>query len=393
LAALAEGDSAEVWVIVIPTGKETVMPRRRSRIPLVTGWVAAVLVWAGSGLSAFGQATWDPAPAPVLIGNCITVGGFCRPGGSTFTIVAGATVTLSATSQDNDTVTDATGVHVVPDPGLNPQVVWSCSAGFLSSPRVNSGTNIIWTAPGLDVGQNIRNETVTAQPDDDTTAAPGNRPAGDLGNCDDNPGAGVTINFRVVRGCPTTLVVGTTCNLPPGTAATPTTFATYWAQNYRTWGYLASGMDVGGGTPPNPPGNWNGLLIMEVVTLHPTNPGNAVAADFNGNYTPAQACMGSGTFVVGNAGGGTAPCAGAQANNRFWDFHWTNWNQCLLVPGALANRTVNCQQTYYCNNNQLPANGTFIITRTFTRNMWTPPAPPGAAAVAVTEITVTKAAE
>jgi hypothetical protein len=127
---------------------------------------------------------------------------------------------------------------------------------------------------------------------------------------------------------------------------------------------------------------------MEVVQL--SNLGNAVAGDFQNGYAPPLACAGSDTFTVGSNPGSGPPCATPATANRFWDFHSTNRTVSVLRQTAAANRTVICRQWYYCYNNQLPANGTFLITRTYNAAMWTPP---GAAAVEVTQITVAKAAE
>jgi hypothetical protein len=297
--------------------------------------------------------------------------------GGTVTIIEGQTLGLSATSSDKDTKTPASGAaREVAD---TPNVVWSCSAGNVSAARTASGASITFTPPAIPNGQATVSATVTAKPDDDTIAAPGNRPVGDTGNRNDDPGAGVTITIKVIKNCPTKATQSSTCTLDA--------YATYWAAGYRTWGFLTSQITVSGGTPPDPPKNWNGLFVREEVVLHPTTPGTAAAADFNGGATPAQFCTATVQgFIVGQSPGPISTCPRAAADDTFWDDHGSSSTASLLKVGK-GPKTVICQQKYFCKDTLL---GTLTITRSFQDKKWTPPAPPGAAAVDVTEVTITK---
>jgi hypothetical protein len=124
-------------------------------------------------------------------------------------------------------------------------------------------------------------------------------------------------------------------------------------------------MTVSGGTPPNPPNNWNGLVITEVVQLHPTDPGVQNNDDFENGYTREGACAGSSQFVVGT--GSIMPpkggCYFTAADNSFWDFHITPARTYTILKAEHGPVTVNCRQTYKCKDTNLSP--TFKIRRSY----------------------------
>ena len=154
-------------------------------------------------------------------------------------------------------------------------------------------------------------------------------------------------------------------------------------------------------------------MITEQVTLHPdatltTMKATDFAAPPAGTPAPAVAdfCVGSSTFVVGMGLPPLFPtdpmsplnvfntaCPTPDADNRFYDRHISaaEWS---YVNATVNGKTIACQQKYFCGKTQLPLNGTFKITRTFTADTYTPPPPPpNAPAQPVTKITITKVTE
>jgi hypothetical protein len=351
-------------------------------------------------MPSFGAKDWSPTPsAPVLSPNKITVG-LSDPFGNGATIIVqkGEKVTLSADATDNDTWTDATTGGTSPD---TTTIEWSKSGGtFNLSPA--RGKSIEWTAPTT-----TGTYTVTATPDDASTADPGSRPAGDTGNRNDSPNAGgaVTINMRVIDSCPTDIAMTGSCSLPNN-------WANYWAAVYpgaKTRGFITTLMTVSGGAPPNPappaapPNNWDGTYIKEFVTLHSVDDGDAVAADFVGGLTPANFCTATVEgFVVGISPGSitspgvppanTGVCARAATLDSFWDDHAVGpYGVKILVGAAGTTKTVICEQKYKCKDTTLNvgANNRFKITRSFSNVTYTPPTPDDT----LTQVTITKAAD
>jgi len=375
---------------------------------------------------------WSPSPPPALTPSCIAVGpvvemGYCAPNNATITVTEGNKIKLNAKSVDFDTLASGSGPsQLVPDQsGLSweqdppifragPTVVWTSNApNSLSGGRVLSGTVVEWTAPPVPQGMTEQSWTITIYADDGTLGMPGRiDPATKhTGNRDDFDSAGLTITIRVIKACPTTLTVASTCQVPQ---AANQPYSLIW-QNaqlnaVQSWGWLSATMQVGGGTPPNPPNNWNGLVITEQVALHPTVASTMTAADFTGGEAPATVCTGGGHFVVGYSQGGLGfpgppsplnvfnqACPVPAADNRFYDLHAAiGFGGLSLAKPAVAGKTVVCQQKYFCGTTQLSANGSFKITRTYTATTWTPPSPPNPPnqpARPVTEIVIEKVAE
>jgi len=298
-------------------------------------------------------ANWYPigikGTAPYLDPAAIQVGlGLFYANSSTITVVQGDTVTLRATSKDKDTKEEYDGAscsYIYTGVWDTSDVIWSSNGGGLPDPlRRSSGATITFTAPTLGPSEDSRTIKITATPDDNTTAAPGNRPAGDTGNRNDDPGSGVYIYFKVIKNCPTDASLGSSCS---------PTFAWMFAQGTKTAGFKTVQVQVSGGTPPNPPNNWNGIFIKETITLHPTDPGTAVDADFDvANYRNNFCAASVQGFVVYTSQGPYDGCPRAAATNKFWDDHWTFSTIPVLKEGK-PDKTVNCRQKYFCKTTQL----------------------------------------
>jgi hypothetical protein len=353
-------------------------------------WLPLLLAISGTVLGA----DWVPvgsqgtvpqvSPAGIKVGAGLTYGS-----GSTITVTQGDTVNLSATSIDKDTKKVTNPDCTVTETGENDScdIIWGSNGGGLPAPlRRASGATIVFTAPALAEGENSRTIAITATPDDNTTAAPGNRPAGDTGNRNDDPGTAVTLNIKVIRSCPTDAALGANCSPP---------FAWLFANlgGVKTAGLKTVQTVVSGGTPPNPPGNWNGIFIKETVVLHPTNPGTGVDGDFTvAGYRAASCTATVQGFIVGTSQGAFGPCPRTATDNAFWDDHGSFNSNPVLVQGR-PDKTVNCQQKYFCGATQLHtpgANSAFIITRSFHESTYDPDGAGPLPAYRVNEVTVTK---
>jgi hypothetical protein len=248
--------------------------------------------------------------------------------------------------------------------------------------ETNSGVATTYTAPNT-----TGTYTLEASPDDDTFASPGNRPSGDSGNRNDDVGSGVTINIKVIDGCPTSVSLATTCSLP-------TNWANFWAASYpntKTFGLLTAKHTVSGGTPPNPPNNWNGLFIREELGLHPVNSGTAQDSDLDG-ITKAQICSATVQgFVLGQTAGAVGSCTRPAADDSFWDDHVLGGDRVQLNGVVNATKTVICKQEYFCHQTKLNVgtNNRFKLTRTLLNKEYNI----GGNNVTVTEVTVAKVAD
>ena len=350
-------------------------------------YVVIIVLIAAAAVPTEAQAaaSWVASPNPTLNPTKIQVGaGDWFTSGYTVTVIQGETVNVRATSQDKDTRTEGCENTQVAD---TPNVVWSKTDGTLSGTRVASGATVVWTAPTLGEEETSRNCTVTAKPDDNTTTAPGNRPPGDTGDRNDDLGTGVNIVFKVIKNCPTTAGLGSSCTIG---------HTTWFAAGKKTSGFTTVQTQVSGGTPPTPPNNWNGLFIKETVALHPTDSGTGVDDDFEVAGYRAASCQATVQgFVVGFSPGAIGTCARAAADDRFWDDHFRVSNSTTLKNGK-PDKTVICQQKYYCKTTQLNtagANNAFKITSTYHENTYDPDGEGPEEAYRVTEVTLTKATD
>lgn len=152
--------------------------------------------------------TYAPTPSqPVLSPPKITFNGGDEDGSITLYVEDGATISISASTTDVDTLT----IESASTESDGAQIVWSVSGGgSISSSRSNSGQSITFTAPTLGESETSRTVTLTAQPDDDSTADPGDPLNGHSGNRNDEPGTGVTLTVEVTKQCKVTKV--TTAN-------------------------------------------------------------------------------------------------------------------------------------------------------------------------------------
>lgn len=293
----------------------------------------ALLFVLGGMATAHGQA-WEIHTAPVLDGGIqITPPDVGQLAGFTILVQKGETITLAAKVIDVDRRLKAssTEYEYKNDDG---EVIWTKTGGGTLSPaRTASGAATTYTAPTT-----TGTYQITATPDDKPTLA------------DDNPGSGMTLNVKVVDGCPDSIGNGSNC--------TPVPEWTYW----KTYGKLCQQRCVSGGTPPNPPNNWNGLVIREVVVPKSNSCG---ASDFN--ISPD--CTGHSSWVVGSGTSGyfddhcSPKCYCSNADNCFWDHFWRRSStQTWLVAGH-GPCIVKCSQTYFCKDTPI---GGFILTFTYT---------------------------
>lgn len=364
--------------------------------------ISLIFVVSGAVTNTAVAAHWYPVGSkgtkPELDPAGIQVGGGLWYGKTfTITVVQGDTVDLRALSKDSDTKREYDGCVYTYTPVWETTcaIVWSSDGGGLPDPlRRESGVTITWTAPTLDPNETSRTVKITATPDDNSTAAPGSRPAGDTGNRDDNPNNGkrIYIYFKVIKNCPTDASLGSECsptfdwmfaNVTVGPQEDPV----------KTAGFKTVQTQVSGGTPPNPPNNWNGMFIKESLDLHPIDDGTAEDPNFEMAGTKASCCTASVQgFVVGTELPDFGSCSRPAQTNRFWDNH-TMWSNIPLLKEGLEDKTVICQQKHYCKNTQLltaGANNAFSITRTFHENYYDPDGEGPLDPYRVSEVTIAK---
>ncbi|MHC4178673.1 MAG: hypothetical protein ACYSWU_14275 [Planctomycetota bacterium] len=357
----------------------------RMLVPGIWPAVLAAVLCATIGLADPGQAwaQWttesgESPEDPTLDPGIIKVGSDSVGPGAPLILVEEDSVVLSATAKDYDRVLIGTD-QVAEDHTDECWVHWSAGGGsFAPKTTTESEEATTFTAPTVPPGQSFISFSLTAKADDDEHANPegdppdsDDDPGGPLcgieeGDRNDEPGTSVTITVIVVKQCPTTIYLGSTCFYPSN-------YANFWSTYYpavKMYGLLYSKLVVSGGTPPNPPNNWNGLVITESVGLHPEDDGTAENSDFTG-LTKAAICLGSSTFIVGQPGGYThGSCTSPGADNAFWDFHGTQYGTLKFNEGP--SKTVICQQKYFCAGTQLTRDGTnpatFEITRTYTNS-------------------------
>ena len=327
-----------------------------------------VSVWFLGLSAALSAGTWYPDSEPQL--DYIKNGGQEIANNATLVIVDGGSVTLRAQSADIDKLTedDGSGGTTETFEEDTPQVIWSATnngkVNNNTSVRVGSNASIIVTFPALGEGVESDTFTVTAKPDDDSTQAPGGPlGSGNGGNRDDAPGPGQTITIKVIRNCPDNIEIAQSCPYPIN-------WNDYWDNHPGEYSYgkLAVRMEVSGGTPPDPPGNWNGLVVKEAV-LGPTPVLSAAElAKFEPEYNPNSNCGGSAEFVVGlGTAGSSGNCVYVSADNSFWDIHI---HGAIPVPFTTIKQgetqAVSCSQVYKCGGQVIGEDITFTITRTFT---------------------------
>jgi len=321
---------------------------------------AAIALWMIVNGSAW-AGVWSPMPqSPQMVG--IYNGKSQKVSGETLMIVEGQTLELYGKSKDLDTLTDGTTTTTQDDEA---NVIWSANGGGAvdDPPRRVSDGKMTITPPPVPPGAPYFTFTVTAQADDYRTEddPPGSLPPPHTGNRNDAYGNSHTVTIKVLKVCPSNVSISSTCTDPPDWTA-------YWNANYgvRAYGFLATRMAVSGGSPPNPPNNWNGLVIKEAVVVHPTDPGTALDGDFEIGVTRAGFCKGSGQFIVGLAPGTTSvgTCTFPAAENSFWDFHGTGPKEYTLIKEGVPTRTVNCRQVYKCKDTNLTPS--FKITRSIS---------------------------
>lgn len=302
---------------------------------LVAVVVRSIVVGAlalSAGRNALAQG-WEVHTPPVIEGGIqINPPDVNQMPGFTIVMQKGQTMKLSAKVIDVDRKLKASSTEYdyKNDDG---EVAWTkTGGGSLSPARTASGTSTTYTAPAA-----VGTFTITATPDDKPTLA------------DDAPGSGFTINVKVVDSCPDSISGAWACNPVPDW--------TWWT----SYGYLYSQMCVSGGTPPNPPNNWNGLLVRSNM-ITKSNSCNAV--DFN--IIPS--CDQSYTWVVGSGYVGlggehcTTQCNRSNADNCFIDeLKMTNKDSSYLVAGHGPCEYV-CEAAYYCKD-------TYLGKATYTFNM------------------------
>ena len=280
---------------------------------------------------------WQVHTPPEIAAGIFIDGADQVSSGGTILLRPGQQVGLSAAVIDLDRKPNGSGgFDVQPDDG---KVLWTKTGGTLSLTSTTNNQTTTYTAPN-DVGS----YTVTAQADDKPTLA------------DDNPGGTRTITVKVVDGCPTTAAIASTC-----VATGPD-----WTR-LLTAGHRVNKVSVSGGTPPNPPNNWNGLVVREVVN-NPVVKAPCAVADFN--EAPANICNGSSSWVVGGGATGispaqffSTPCVIAQADNSFWDTYLTLSNTKLYLKAGKGPCDLWCDQEFFCKDTSL---GKFTIKSTFT---------------------------
>jgi len=324
--------------------------------------ISLIFVISGAVTNIAGAAHWYPVGSkgtkPELDPAAIQVGGALWYGKNfTITVVQGDTVNLRAKSKDSDTKEEFDGCVYTYTQVWETKcaIEWSSDGGGLPDPlRRASGDTITWTAPTLDPNETSRTVKITATPDDNSTAAPGSRPAGDTGNRDDNPNPGksIYIYFKVIKNCPVNATLGSECS---------PTFAWMFAnqkhnnQPVETAGFKTVQVQVSGGTPPNPPNNWNSMFIKETIILHP-KPG-APDSQFDVPNMRNIFCKASVQgFVVGTSQGAYDGCPRAAATNKFWDDHWL-WGTIPVLKEGKKDKTINCRQKYFCKTTQLDTGG------------------------------------
>lgn len=327
---------------------------------------------------------WSPTPSePMLDPKKVNVGGgYEADDNGTITVVQGEKIKLSAKAKDTDTLNGSDGTTQTFDDGAS--IVWSASGGTFNISRTASGQQTEFTAPNVPEGQDSTTVSVTATPDDDSIDNPGGPLDENEGNRNDTPNANgkATLNIKVLKNCPQTVTLKSTCMVP---------YEAGWQTGLKSFGIMTAHQEVGGGTPPNPPNNWNGLYIKEVAVRHPNDPGDAEAQHFDGGYNPDQHCpRASAGFVVGSAKSDLPNCQRPAVDNRFWDDHSFQAALPVLKEGE-NDRTLNCQQKYYCGNTEL--NGTFKITRKFHNTTYDPDGSGPGAPYRVTEVQTSKTAE
>lgn len=307
---------------------------------------------------------WSPGTAPTLDPQRIRVGGGeFIDNGNAIQIQKGETVQLSAVSVDQDILIckpDRSKDEISTDP--NPAVNWSTTGGTLSAARTNSGASTTFTAPNA-----TGSFTVTAVPDDNTQGGNGDPLNGHPGSREDGPNStgGASIVIKVIDSCPTDASLGIGCSISN---------TTLFSVGYKTGGLLTKQTAVSGGTPPNPPNNWNDTYIKEHVSLNAGDT-TAIDSDLLHPLTIAYFCTGGAEgFVVGKGRQtlsiGGENCVRSAEDNKFWDDHLTIQTKSILnVAGP---KTIVCDQHYSCGGNNL--NGNFTITRTLTRTIYGSPA-------------------
>jgi hypothetical protein len=302
--------------------------------------------------SAF--AGWEVYTPPRFTGSpgINVVNGDRQASGATIVIQKGEKIKLSANTIDEDIDREIESPDVYGYDGPA-EVIWTKSGGgILKEGRTQCGVENEFTAPNQ-----IGNITITAQADDHPYHA------------NDGAGESTTLNIRVINGCPNDINISSTCTTLPD-----------WS-TFKTFGYLVTKMCVSGGTPPNPPNNWNGLQVTETVGVNSTGT-TCTDAKLNG-ITVASACTGNGTFTVGLGCDTTLDCLCPQANNCFYDSHLSIDKYEVRLKSGESSCDIVCSQEYFCNGTSL---GKFNIRKTFELISVTPPTP----SVERCKVTVTK---
>jgi len=316
-------------------------------IPSITRLAGiCVLGLASQGSVAWAQGAWQVYTAPQISGGGIQVDGPPGRGTGTILVQKGQSIPLSCNVVDQDARDNGSGgMEVKPDAGM---VIWteSSGSGAFSLTRTASGDTTTYTAPNM-----TGTFTITAQADDEPGLAPdGTRFA------DDAPGATTTLNVKVIDNCPKSIGGSIFCSAVPDW--------TFW----KSAGWSIAKMCVAGGTPPTPPGNWNGLCVHEVVAYNDIAAG-CVGADFN--VEPTGKCDGDSTWTLGQGNTGYRPdwngittkCFVGDSDNCLNDAFWDRWQTGLYLKPNKGPCTIICDQEYFCNTNSL---GKFKINRTFT---------------------------
>ena len=296
-------------------------------------WIMGLTVLFVSGSAVFGQG-WEVHTPPSIEGGIKCTDSTSSPiPGFTILLQKGESVKMSAKVIDVDRKLKAssTEYEYKNDDG---EVVWTKTGGGTLTPaRTASGAVTTYTAPDT-----VGTYQITATPEDKPTLA------------DDAAGSGYSITIKVIDSCPDSISIGSSCS--------PIPEWTYW----KSFGYLMTQMCVSGGTPPSPPGNWNGLMVREVVVPKSNSCG---AGDFNINPDS----NGTSTWTVGSGGTGwytnncSQKCYAGNADNCLWDHHSSTYKDTVALVAGHGPCVVKASQTYFCKDKPI---GGFIITRTYT---------------------------
>lgn len=332
--------------------------------------ILLILVFMLVTVQLFAQTTptyhWADGASPILgYGQKIYVGrGAYMSSGATITMIQGDTVQLSAGSFDSDDIT-----RTCPTPEITscyedvPYIKWSVSGGQVSSTRVVSEQLIDFTAPTLSASETSRVVTVTYQADDDTTSGNGTpyNTTTDTGEHEDAPGECGTLNIKIIKSGPTSV----TCE----THETPADYDDFWEAGYRTHGYKIFKCKVSGGTPPNPPDNWNGFFVKETMEFNSIDVGDLTNSHLDYVNVDVFRVATSQGFIVGQEGINFFDESVLPATDDIFYDTISRFGPSPVLKDGVTPKNIKILHKYYSNSTLL---GSFVRIHTLSNTTFDP---------------------